>query len=154
MGASVAYLVSMAVGTQAARLLPQARLEQMRGHVVAQKGHLFSYLLFLRITPFLPNWFINLACPVLGVGYMPFFFATLFGIMPQTFLTVEAGLALYDLTDESGGVIDMYTWLLLAAFGSLALLPTMPPVRRLVTRVLGMEAVASEGAFAKKAHKE
>ena len=30
------------------------------------RGNLLSYILFLRITPFLPNWFINIVSPVIG----------------------------------------------------------------------------------------
>ena len=29
-------------------------------------GNLLSYIMFLRITPFLPNWFINIVSPVIG----------------------------------------------------------------------------------------
>ena len=34
---------------------------------------------WLRMTPFLPNWFCNLACPLVGVPLRPFFVASLFG---------------------------------------------------------------------------
>lgn len=43
------------------------------------KNDLFNYMLFLRITPLLPNWFINLVAPVVGVPLFPFAFGTLFG---------------------------------------------------------------------------
>jgi len=37
------------------------------------------YLLFLRLTPLLPNWFVNVACPVVGVPLWKFAAATFIG---------------------------------------------------------------------------
>lgn len=37
-------------------------------------SELLSYILFLRVTPLLPNTFINLASPVVGVPPLPFVF--------------------------------------------------------------------------------
>ena len=45
-----------------------------------RRDNLFSYLLFLRISPLLPNWFINIASPILSVPFPHFFFATLIGV--------------------------------------------------------------------------
>ena len=43
------------------------------------KNTIFSYMLFLRVTPFFPNWFINLASPHVGVPLREFFVATFIG---------------------------------------------------------------------------
>jgi|688.fasta_scaffold396234_1 uncharacterized membrane protein YdjX (TVP38/TMEM64 family) len=43
------------------------------------KNNLLNYIIFLRITPFLPNWFINITSPVIGVSMSPFFFGTFLG---------------------------------------------------------------------------
>lgn len=43
------------------------------------QDNLLYYLLFLRITPLLPNWFVNIACPLVGVKFRYFFIATLIG---------------------------------------------------------------------------
>ena len=47
----------------------------MRKH----RSNLLNYIIFLRITPFLPNWFINITSPVINVPLMPFFFGTVIG---------------------------------------------------------------------------
>ena len=36
-------------------------------------------MFFLRLTPLAPNWFINVACPIIGVPLAPFFVASLLG---------------------------------------------------------------------------
>jgi uncharacterized membrane protein YdjX (TVP38/TMEM64 family) len=43
------------------------------------RDHLFYYILFLRITPFLPNWFINITSPVINVPLWLFFIGTVLG---------------------------------------------------------------------------
>jgi hypothetical protein len=47
--------------------------------VKKHKDDLLSYIIFLRITPFLPNWFINVASPVIDVPLLPFFVGTFVG---------------------------------------------------------------------------
>jgi len=41
--------------------------------------NLFWYMLFLRITPLIPNWFVNISSPIVGIPFPYFFFGTLFG---------------------------------------------------------------------------
>ena len=52
--------------------------------VQRHREHLMNYIIFLRITPFLPNWFINITSPVINVPLAPFFFGTFFGKSIQT----------------------------------------------------------------------
>ena len=47
------------------------------------------YIIFLRITPFLPNWFINLASPIIGVRVLPFYWGTFFGTYSINTLTCK-----------------------------------------------------------------
>ena len=44
------------------------------------RDSLLNYIIFLRITPFLPNWFINMTSPVIGVPVFPFVFGTFLGL--------------------------------------------------------------------------
>lgn len=40
--------------------------------MAARRGDMFNYIVFLRVTPILPNIFINVAAPVVGVPLGPF----------------------------------------------------------------------------------
>jgi uncharacterized membrane protein YdjX (TVP38/TMEM64 family) len=53
-----------------------------------------SYLLFLRLVPAFPFWFVNIAPAVLGVPLKTFLLATVVGIMPATFAFASAGAGL------------------------------------------------------------
>ncbi|XP_030307004.1 transmembrane protein 41B isoform X4 [Calypte anna] len=44
--------------------------------VERHREHLINYIIFLRITPFLPNWFINITSPVINVPLKVFFIGT------------------------------------------------------------------------------
>jgi uncharacterized membrane protein YdjX (TVP38/TMEM64 family) len=53
-----------------------------------------SYLLFLRLVPAFPFWFVNIAPAILGVPLKTYVIATFFGIMPATFAFASAGAGL------------------------------------------------------------
>lgn len=54
-----------------------------------RKDKLLNYMLFLRITPTLPNTFINVASPIVDIPFHIFIIATLIGIIPSTYITVR-----------------------------------------------------------------
>ena len=54
-----------------------------------RRDKLLNYMLFLRITPTLPNLFINLASPIVDVPFHIFFLATLVGLIPAAYITVR-----------------------------------------------------------------
>jgi uncharacterized membrane protein YdjX (TVP38/TMEM64 family) len=54
----------------------------------------FNYLLFLRLVPAFPFWFVNIAPAVLGVPLKTFVLGTVIGIVPATFAFASAGAGL------------------------------------------------------------
>lgn len=87
-----------------------------------RRGDLFNYIIFLRVTPILPNIFINIASPVVNVPLRPFALATLLGCLPNNFLAVNAGSKLGELKSFS----DLYDYKIILAgcvVGVIALAP-------------------------------
>jgi uncharacterized membrane protein YdjX (TVP38/TMEM64 family) len=85
-------------------------------------GALFSYMLFIRVTPVLPHWFVNLASPIAGVPFGTFALATAIGHLPISAISVRAGAALADVRS----LADLYSprnVALLMAAGVAALFP-------------------------------
>lgn len=123
-GASLCYLLSSILGRI---LLFKYFPEKAREWTLAvkkHKHHLFNYMLFLRMTPLLPNWFINLASPVIGVPLAPFTLGTFFGVAPPSFVAIQAGQTLQNLTSSS----DAWSWnsiLMLCVFAVLSLVPVL-----------------------------
>jgi uncharacterized membrane protein YdjX (TVP38/TMEM64 family) len=53
--------------------------EKFNKMVRANEKNLFWYMMFLRLTPLIPNWFVNLGSPLVGMPYVYFIIATFFG---------------------------------------------------------------------------
>lgn len=111
-----------------------------------------NYIIFLRITPFLPNWFINITSPVINVPLGVFFIGTFLGkaiyrycyiylfnhlllictavftvadfsgVAPPSFVAINAGTTLYKLTTAGEAV----SWNSLAVLCVLAVLSILP----------------------------
>ena len=66
-GSCSCYGISSVLGSQLAGAIWPERLAYFQKEVEKQKGNLLSYIVFLRLTPILPNTFINLASPIVHV---------------------------------------------------------------------------------------
>ncbi|KAG6554564.1 hypothetical protein Mapa_003943 [Marchantia paleacea] len=122
-GASSCFFLSKLVGRPIAYWLWPEKLSFFSSEVARRKKSLLNYMLFLRITPTLPNTFINVASPIVDVPYRTFFLATLFGLIPAAFVTVRAGLALNDLHSITD-LYDAKTLGTLFLIGVVSILPT------------------------------
>ncbi|KAK1436456.1 hypothetical protein QVD17_02236 [Tagetes erecta] len=129
-GASSCYFLSKLIGRPIVYWLWPAKLKLFQGEVAKRREKLLNYMLFLRITPTLPNLFINLASPIVDVPYHIFFLATVVGLVPAAYITVRAGLALGDLNS----VKDLYgfkTLSVLFLIGFVSILPTILKRKRI-----------------------
>ncbi|XP_012543180.1 transmembrane protein 41 homolog [Monomorium pharaonis] len=123
-GATLCYLLSSLLGR---RLLYRYCPEKAKKWTITVAKHhdnLLNYMLFLRMTPLLPNWFINVASPVIGVPIMPFTVGTFFGVAPPSFVAIQAGQTLHKLTSSS----DAWSWnsiIILCLFALFSLLPVL-----------------------------
>ncbi|CAN1235397.1 Uncharacterized membrane protein At4g09580 [Linum perenne] len=111
------------VFSKSAELIPPFQIAKRR-------DKLLNYMLFLRITPTLPNLFINLASPIVDIPFHVFFLATLIGIVPASYITVRAGLALGDLKSVKD-LYDFRTLSVLFIIGSISIFPTLLKRKRI-----------------------
>ena len=100
-------------------------IDQFRRQVIMQEksGNLFWWFVFLRITPFLPNWFINITSGNVGVPLWVFVLGTTIGLIPNNFVFVGIGNELAALQDEKVFAFSWQRTLSFVAIGLLALLP-------------------------------
>jgi uncharacterized membrane protein YdjX (TVP38/TMEM64 family) len=89
--------MSLLLGKRLVQKFFSGRIQWFKGQLDKHQDDLFYYLLFLRITPLLPNWFINISSPILDVPISKFFLATFLGLMPMNVIHVKTGLMLNDL---------------------------------------------------------
>ncbi|XP_036391030.1 transmembrane protein 41B-like [Megalops cyprinoides] len=122
LGASFCYMLSYLVGRPVVHRYLTEKAQKWSQQVDKHREHLINYIIFLRITPFLPNWFINITSPVINVPLGVFFLGTFFGVAPPSFVAINAGTTLYKLTTAGEAV----SWNSLAMLGVLAVLSILP----------------------------
>lgn len=123
-GASSCFFLSKLIGKPLVSWLWPEKLRFFQGEIAKRREKLLNYMLFLRITPTLPNLFINLASPIVDIPFHVFFLATVIGLLPASLITVRAGLALGDLKSVKD-LYDAKTLLVLFLIGLLIIIPTL-----------------------------
>ncbi|XP_073715518.1 transmembrane protein 41B [Misgurnus anguillicaudatus] len=122
LGASFCYMLSYLVGRPLVYKYLTERAQKWSQQVDHHREHLINYMLFLRITPFLPNWFINITSPVINVPLGVFFLGTFLGVAPPSFVAINAGTTLYKLT-TAGEAVSWNSVLVLVALAVVSILP-------------------------------
>ncbi|PPR86082.1 hypothetical protein GOBAR_AA34603 [Gossypium barbadense] len=123
-GASSCYFLSKLVGRPLVISLWPDKLSFFQAQVAQRRESLLNYMLFLRLTPTLPNTFINVASPIVDVPYHIFFMATFIGLIPAAFLTVRAGIALGEL-QSVGDLYNFNSIATLFLIGVVSVTPTL-----------------------------
>ncbi|VAH36349.1 unnamed protein product [Triticum turgidum subsp. durum] len=119
-GASSCFFLSKMIGKPLVFVLWPDKLTFFQKQV----EKLLNYMLFLRVTPTLPNTFINLASPIVDVPFHTFLLATLIGLIPAAYVTVRAGIALGELTSLSD-LYDTQSVALLFLIGVVSVTPAL-----------------------------
>lgn len=123
-GASSCFFLSKLIGRPIVNWLWPEKLRFFQAEISKRRDKLLNYMLFLRITPTLPNLFINLASPIVDIPFHVFFCATLLGLIPAAYITVRAGLALGDLKSVKD-LYDFKTLSVLFLIGAVSIVPTL-----------------------------
>ncbi|KAI0489198.1 hypothetical protein KFK09_029040 [Dendrobium nobile] len=123
-GASSCYFLSKLIGRPLAFSLWPDKLVYFQAQVSKRREKLLNYMLFLRVTPTLPNTFINVASPIVDVPYHIFFLATFIGLIPAAYVTVKAGIALGELR-SIGDLYDFQSIATLFFIGIVSVTPTL-----------------------------
>ncbi|KAK1284854.1 putative membrane protein [Acorus calamus] len=123
-GASSCYFLSKLIGRPLVFSLWPDKLKFFQAQVAKRREKLLNYVLFLRVTPTLPNTFINMASPIVDVPYHTFFLATSIGLIPAAYVTVKAGLALGEL-QSVGDLYDFNSLATLFFIGVVSVTPTL-----------------------------
>ncbi|RLN56210.1 hypothetical protein BBJ29_005014 [Phytophthora kernoviae] len=130
-GASCCFLLSKSLASEdivfslSERLLP-GKLHALRQKVedARERGQLPFLLLFLRVFPFTPNWFLNMASPWLQVPLKLFAPSVAVGLLPYNFVTVHAGAMLSSLRSTSD-LLDPRTMVVLVLLAIGMLIPAL-----------------------------
>eukprot|EP01083_Nonionella_stella_P126498 382893_1 len=128
-GASLCYGLSEYLARDLVIKYFPNKLEMLQNKIEMNGDNIFYYLLFLRLTPLLPNWFINLAAPILNVRYIYFGSATFVGLIPANFMYIQLGMTLQSISQDTLGnqgrfVLSYKSMACLLMMAIIALIPT------------------------------
>ncbi|KAG6450718.1 transmembrane protein 41 homolog isoform X2 [Manduca sexta] len=121
-GASLCFFISNLLARRLVLKYLPTRAAEWSTAVNKHKDNLLNYIIFLRVTPFLPNWFINMTAPVVGVPLKPFALGTFIGVAPPSFVAIQAGQTLHTLTSTS----DAWSWTSITVLSGFALISLIP----------------------------
>lgn len=121
-GATGCYLLSSLFGKQLVISYFPDKVALLQKKVEENRNSLFFFLLFLRLFPMTPNWFLNLSAPILNIPIVQFFFSVLIGLIPYNFICVQTGSILSTLTSLDA-LFSWETVLKLLAIALVALVP-------------------------------
>jgi len=90
-GACISYFLSMTLGSGLLEAKFPGKLAWLQRKIEENKDDLFYYYLFLRLAPVVPNVFLNMASGCVGVPFKTYFFSSMIGQLPFTFLYIKTG---------------------------------------------------------------
>lgn len=115
------FVIKVALKDALTSLLPK-RIGAFQAELSRHQDSLLSYMLFVRLTPILPHWFVSIASPVVGIPYYVFVAATVLGHVPMNLIAIHGGATLSSLH----GIQDLYTFknvMFLICVAVIALIP-------------------------------
>ncbi|CAG8533347.1 6397_t:CDS:2 [Diversispora eburnea] len=107
-GSSNCYLLSKTFGKSLVHSNFSTKLSTWSSQLHAHSRHLLNYMIILRLMPFPPNWFANIAAPHVGVPFSIFFVGTFLGVAGPSLIHVQAGLTINNLT--SSDEFQIFSW--------------------------------------------
>lgn len=96
----------------------------MEETIKSNQGELLYYLIFLRLVPMTPNWFLNLASPVLNIPISKFMLSIFIGLMPYHFICVRAGSILSHI-ESMDDVFNVWVMAQLLLLSFLSFIPVI-----------------------------
>lgn len=121
-GATFCYLLSKAFGKILLLQYFPNRVHALQSKVKENLDSLFFFLLFLRLFPMSPNWFLNMSSPILEVPITQFFFSVLIGLMPYNFICCQTGCILSQLTSLN----ELFTFDVVIKLCGIAVMALLP----------------------------
>ncbi|XP_046860512.1 transmembrane protein 41A-like isoform X2 [Xenia sp. Carnegie-2017] len=124
-GASFCYLLFKHFGKPVLLYYYPNKLKILQNKVKENANNLFGFLLFLRFFPMSPNWFLNMASPVLEVPLRLFFPSVLIGLFPYNYVCVQAGCLLSELVSLD----ELFTRNVILKLVTIAAMSLIPDVK-------------------------
>ncbi|XP_054839014.1 transmembrane protein 41A isoform X1 [Eublepharis macularius] len=121
-GATCCYGLSNIFGKQFVIYYFPDKVAMLQRKVEENRSSLFFFLLFLRLFPMSPNWFLNLTSPILNIPVTLFFISVFIGLMPYNFICVQTGSILSQISSLDA----IFSWTTLFKMLAIAIVALIP----------------------------
>eukprot|EP01091_Cochliopodium_minus_P000880 TRINITY_DN10783_c0_g1_i1.p1 TRINITY_DN10783_c0_g1~~TRINITY_DN10783_c0_g1_i1.p1 ORF type:complete len:256 (+),score=47.58 TRINITY_DN10783_c0_g1_i1:71-838(+) len=138
LGASSAYWLSYLIGRSLVNRFFPKQMDFFAQEVEKRRKNLLSYMMFVRLTPLLPNVFVNLASPIFNIPFSIYFLSIMIAGMPQSFIVVRTGVTLQKMSSANDH-INIWNILSLCLLGVLCLIPTTKKFQTLMAKIFKKE---------------
>jgi len=101
-GGTCAYLLSHLMLRETLITRFPTLFTKLRKAVKSFGSNIWFAMIFLRVTPLMPNWFVSLGAPLIDMPLHVFFFGGMIGFIPSGIFHCLNGRALKNLVNESG----------------------------------------------------
>eukprot|EP00128_Syssomonas_multiformis_P009640 Colp12_sorted_trinity150504_noHs@30661 len=123
-GASNCYLLSQGFLTPYVESRFHERLLNLKLKVSKHRDELLYYMIFLRVTPLVPNWLINISSPAVGMPLYPFWLGSFIGVALPSCVFIQLGQTIQTLTNDDVRLTPTHVIGLILA-GFMSLLPVL-----------------------------
>lgn len=95
----------------------------------------FSYMLTLRLIPIFPFVLVNIVAGILQIPLRAFFFGTLIGIIPASYIYVSVGVAMQTLLNQNNFTTNnLLTPNIIIALSGLGILALLPIIYKIILK--------------------
>lgn len=101
------WLMSYAIGREILLHFASEKMAKLKREMDKFQGSLFRYMLFLRVSPLFPNWFVNYSTALIGMPFWHFVIASTLAIQPAACMSIAMGGMLRDVGETGLDLVKM-----------------------------------------------
>lgn len=96
-GGAGGWIMSYCIGREILLHFAADKMTALRNEMEKFQGSLFRYMLFIRVSPLFPNWFVNYSTALIGMPFSYFVIASTLAIQPAACMSIAMGGMLRDV---------------------------------------------------------
>lgn len=126
-GGAGGWLLSNAIGREILLHFVPGKMAALKTEMEKFQGSMFRYMLFLRVSPLFPNWFVNYSTALIGMPFSYFLAASSLAIQPAAIMSISMGSMLRDVGESGLDLVKMgQRGVMMAIIMGLLSLPLIP----------------------------
>lgn len=106
-GGAGGWIMSYAIGREILLHFAAEKMAKLKQEMDKFEGSMFRYMLFLRISPLFPNWFVNYSTALIGIPFSYFVVASTLAIQPAACMSIAMGRMLSDVGETGLDLVKM-----------------------------------------------